>query len=77
MTDRIHSLLVVLKQDMRDDDAQPLIDAISLLRGVAMVEPQVADIDSQMAEVRAIVELRGQVLGALGLRPYPLPKESA
>jgi hypothetical protein len=37
MTDRFHSLTVVLEKDMRDDDAKSLQEAISHLRGVCMV----------------------------------------
>lgn len=33
MTDRFHTLTVVLEHDMRDDDAQALISAIGQLRG--------------------------------------------
>lgn len=34
MTDRYHTLTVVLERDMRDDDAAALIAAIGQLRGV-------------------------------------------
>ena len=37
MTTRISHLFVALEQDLRDDDVQPLIDAISHLRGVLQV----------------------------------------
>ena len=71
MTDRIHSLTVVLKRDMRDDDAQPLMDAIGMLRGVLSVEGHVSDIDSTMSEARAQAEMRHKVFSALGLLPSP------
>jgi hypothetical protein len=32
MTDRLHGLIVTLDQDIRDNDAQPLIDAIRAVR---------------------------------------------
>lgn len=32
MTDRIHSLTVTLERDMREDDAQALIDAIRMIK---------------------------------------------
>ena len=57
MTDRYHSLTVVLKQDMRADDAQALIDAILMLKYVASVTGEVADIASHMAEERARMAL--------------------
>lgn len=53
MTDRFHSLTVVLDKDMRDDDAENIIKAICCLRGVISVSGHVADITSRMAEDRA------------------------
>lgn len=38
MTDRVQSLTVYFEEDMRSDDAQTLVDAISMLRNVAKVE---------------------------------------
>jgi hypothetical protein len=38
MTDRVQSLTVFLEGDFRDDDVQILVDAISLMRGVARVD---------------------------------------
>lgn len=38
MTDRIKALTVILTADVREDDVQPLIDAIRMLRGVWSVE---------------------------------------
>ena len=61
MTDRYHSLTVVLEQDIRTDDAEGLIDTIKRLRGVLSVTGEVADLDSHMAEDRARREL-GQKL---------------
>jgi len=56
VTDRFHSLVVVLEKDMRDDDAQPLMDCITQLRGVLSVSGVVADHDSHMAQERARLE---------------------
>lgn len=64
MTDRIHSLVIVLEHDMRDDDVEPLIMAIKQLRGVISVSSEVADMASHMAEERAKREL-GQKLMAV------------
>ncbi len=69
MTDRAHSLIVVLEHDLRVDDAQSLIDAIGCLRGVLSVSPIVADPVSHMAERRARVELQTKVLEVIAPRP--------
>jgi len=57
MTDRIHSLTVVLEKDMRDDDCESLISAIRMLRNVLSVEPHVTDFGDHTARERARCEL--------------------
>lgn len=63
MSDRCHSLLVVLEEDLRaDDDAKPLINAIKQMRGVISVTPNIrTGITEHMADERARFEL-GQKL---------------
>ena len=57
MTDRINALTVVLTDDWREDDVEPLIEAIKLLKGVLRVSPNIADLDNYVAEERAKHEL--------------------
>ena len=61
MTNRYHSLTVALDRDIRDDDAEPILMAIRMIKGVLSVKPKVADMDSNMAEDRARIDL-GQKL---------------
>jgi hypothetical protein len=49
VTDRLKGLTVTLEPNLRDDDAQPIIDAIKLLRGVVSVKTHVADLDHHFA----------------------------
>ena len=70
MTDRIHALTVVLEQDTRDNDCQPLIAAIRQMRGVLDVTPHVSDQASYMAEIRARRELGEKILAVI----YPEAK---
>jgi len=65
MTDRFHSLTVVLERDTRDDDCESLILAIKQLRGVMSVTGTVATPDSHMAEQRALMTLRKKLYGLL------------
>jgi inosine-uridine nucleoside N-ribohydrolase len=62
MTDKYHSLTVVLDHDMRDDDAQSIILAIGMIRGVTSVDGAVADHVSHMAVERAKRELEQSLL---------------
>lgn len=52
MTDRVHSLTVVLDKDIRIDDIEPLIDAIKLFNHVIEVSPNISDPNAFMAETR-------------------------
>ena len=65
MTDRIHSLTVILERDIREDDVQPIIDAIGMVRGVLKATPRVADHVSMMAEMRAKQHLTQRIWAAL------------
>lgn len=53
MTDRIHSITIVLDRDMRIDDAESLLKALRHFRNVIDVIPNVADTTALMAEARA------------------------
>lgn len=57
MTDRIHSLTIVLDKDYRDDDVEPIVNAIQMIRGVLSVSLCVSDFNTHMAVERARREL--------------------
>lgn len=57
MTNRIHSITVVLSEDMREDDSQNVIAAIGMIRGVLSASTHVSDVVSHMAYERAKVNL--------------------
>lgn len=66
MTDRFNSLTVVLEKDMRDDDAESLLSAIMMLKGVIGVEGNVASSESYIAEVRARSGLKNKLYDLAG-----------
>ena len=67
MTNRINALLVVLDQDIREDDVQPLVNAISMMRHVVKVTTNVVSdcITSQVEYSRANRDMRLALLRAL------------
>lgn len=66
MTDRVASLTVTLKKDMRVDDVEDLKKAISMIRNVASVENGlIPDISFHMARERAAHELREKLFQVL------------
>lgn len=52
MTDCFHSLTVVLEQDIREDDAAGLMEAIRHMRRVVSVAGNVSSIDTYVSEQR-------------------------
>jgi len=53
MTDRHAGYVVVLAEDVREDDAEGILNAIRMIRGVASAEPIIADLDIHIAQSRA------------------------
>lgn len=58
MSDRTRCLVVVLDEDYRTDDAQSIVDAIKMVRGVDSVSAHVSDITQHVAIETARAELR-------------------
>lgn len=65
MTDRLKALLVVLEQPIREDDAEPLIEAIKQLRGVAEVVPSVSNLDDESNRMMVRSEFRKKLWDVL------------
>jgi hypothetical protein len=65
MTDRIKGFYVALDHDYRTDDAQAILDAISMIRGVIAVTAEIATGDDWMNRQRIQLELRKRVLDVL------------
>ncbi len=58
MTDRIKGLTVSLSYDIRDDDCQPIINAIRMIKGIEDVEMHVTDVHDWIARKHVKSELR-------------------
>lgn len=68
MTDRIHSITVVLAADIREDDAQILIDAMKQFKGVLSAEGNVSD---QLCNYVVESRVRNELTQALLQVVYP------
>ena len=62
MTDRIASFVVVLEGDTREDDAQEIVAALKMVRGVLDVQPVGSDIPLITARAQA----RGELIARIG-----------
>ncbi|HDZ15334.1 MAG TPA: hypothetical protein ENH60_10620 [Pricia sp.] len=65
MTDRYHSIAVVLNENIREDDAEYILNAIKMIKGVLSVKPYISDLDSHMAEERASRKLESKLWAVL------------
>jgi hypothetical protein len=65
MTDRLKGVTVTFREDMREDDARPIIEAIRLLRGVLHVEPRVETSADHFARVQIRNEVRTKLFKVL------------
>lgn len=52
MTDRIKGYTVVLRKDLRENDAEAIQKAISMIKGVAKVEPSVVESDDHINRMK-------------------------
>lgn len=68
MTDRIAGITVTLQPNMREDDAESLMQAIRQLRGVVSVQAHVADLAHHFAVEQAKTEYMQRILKVLNDR---------
>lgn len=57
MTDRHAGYLLTLEEDVRSDDAERILNALRMVKGVLHVEPIVSDTAVKMAENRVRSEV--------------------
>jgi hypothetical protein len=66
MTDRVHTITVVLSQNYNEDDAEDILNAIRMVRGVQEVTLQpVGNYDYHAARTRVRAELSTKLLQVL------------
>ncbi len=65
MTDRLNGVLVIFDRDIREDDAEAVINAIRCLKYVLRVKPNVSNITDTIALTRARAELQAKLWKAL------------
>jgi hypothetical protein len=65
MSDRHAGYIVTLKDDVRDDDAESIVTALEMVKGVLSVDPIVADVTLWLAEMRAKTAAKRQIIDML------------
>ena len=61
MTDRVKGLVVTFDKDIRIDDVEPIIEAIRMIKGIASVQPSIAEVSDQINQQRIRNEYRHKV----------------
>jgi hypothetical protein len=69
MTDRHAGYVVTLARDIREDDAEAVIAAISMVKGVVSVKPVVADIEMHITKERRDSDWRGALYALATIGP--------
>jgi len=65
VTDRVHSLTIVLKHDIRVDELEDIETALKMIRGVLSVGRNISDHTEYVAQERATWELRNKIRDVL------------
>lgn len=65
MTERVKGFVVTLADDVREDDAQEIITALSMVRGVIDVRPAMVDFDDHINRERIRQDLARRIYAAL------------
>lgn len=65
MTGRLAGVVVTFEKDIREDDAEAIINAIRMIKCVLTVKPLVSDTTQSMAEDRVRRELGEKLLKIL------------
>lgn len=66
MTDRHAAYIVTLNHDIREDDAEAILNALRMVKHVLSVEPVVADYSQHVAEQRANDAWRERIYKMVG-----------
>ena len=61
MTDRLKGITVLFDREIREDDAQCIIDAVKMIKGVASVRQHVVDPSHWLAVSKAKHELTEKI----------------
>jgi hypothetical protein len=73
MTDRHAGYIVTLDRDIREDDAEEIVNALGMVRGVVSVEPVTANHDLHIAQARRDNQWREALYGFARSGPGELP----
>ncbi len=65
MTDRLKGAVVVFDRDIREDDAEAILMALRMVKGVMAVTPSVSSAEDWMNQARVKGEIRDKLYAAI------------
>ena len=65
MTDRLKGVLVTFAKDIRDDDAESMLTAIKMIKGVLSVKEYITDAEDYMMYHRGYYDAREKMMKLL------------
>jgi hypothetical protein len=65
MTDHHTAYIITLDKDIKEDDAEILMSALMMIKGVISVSPVISDIQSHVAEQRANLKLKDKLINLI------------
>lgn len=65
MTDRLKGYVVILEENIREDDAERITQALAMVKGVLGVQPLVADTSDMIIRERVRSEIQRRLLDVL------------
>jgi len=74
MTDRFKGFLVTLEKDIRDDDAEPIIEALKMIKCVHSVQPYVSNMEDAMAYQKACQDIGKKIIDFVREELYGIKK---
>lgn len=61
MSDRLKGIVVTFKNDIKDEDAEDILTAIRMVKGVLSVKPLITNYEQHIAEERVRHEIHKQL----------------
>ena len=69
MTDRIKGVLITFEKDIREDDTQPIIEALKMIKGVLTVKPYITGMEDYMLYQKGHMDARMEMFDYLKKEP--------
>lgn len=73
MTDRYKGFLVTLENEIRSDDAEHIINALKMIKGVHSVKPYVKGMEDYISEKKAFSDAGFKIIGFIRRELFHMP----